>query len=313
MAGADRHGVRLAGAGGARTEFPRRRLDRPAALHPAAAAADRHGRQRPAPAGAGQRAAHRAHRRAQGKAAADTSLTPNAGLVPVPGAGGASGPARGALPDRRRRGTGDRHPGRAPAPDRGGDPGSAAGGDRGGRSRGERPRHLQPDLPRQGRLRDQLGRGGDRAAEIRPLARSGAAYRPRAARRMPAATTDTKTLVDLTDSPWSGARVRYHIVVKDEAGQEGRTPDTEITLPARPFRDPLARALAEERRRLVTAPDSGSPLGPGRAGRPPRRARHVHAAARRSSSGSGPRRSACAGPGPTRTSSRSPTSCGRWR
>ncbi|KQO45675.1 MULTISPECIES: TIGR02302 family protein [unclassified Methylobacterium] len=67
--------------------------------------------------------------------------------------------------------------------------------------------------------------------------------------------TDTKTLVDLTDNPWSGARVRLTIAVKDEAGQEGRTETAEITLPARPFREPLARALAEERRRLVTAPD----------------------------------------------------------
>ncbi|GBU16169.1 MULTISPECIES: TIGR02302 family protein [Methylobacterium] len=69
--------------------------------------------------------------------------------------------------------------------------------------------------------------------------------------------TDTKTLVDLTDNPWSGARVRFNIVVKDEAGQEGRTEPAEMTLPARPFRDPLARALAEERRRLLTGPDEG--------------------------------------------------------
>ncbi|WP_430910842.1 TIGR02302 family protein [Methylobacterium sp. sgz302541] len=67
--------------------------------------------------------------------------------------------------------------------------------------------------------------------------------------------TDTKTLVDLTENPWSGARVRFTIVVKDEAGQEGRTKTVEMTLPARPFKDPLARALAEERRRLVTGPD----------------------------------------------------------
>lgn len=67
--------------------------------------------------------------------------------------------------------------------------------------------------------------------------------------------TDTKTLIDLTDNPWSGARVRLTLVVKDEAGQEGRTQPAEITLPARPFIQPLARSLAEERRRLVTAPD----------------------------------------------------------
>lgn len=73
----------------------------------------------------------------------------------------------------------------------------------------------------------------------------------------PSGETDTKTLVDLTDNPWSGSRVRLTIVVKDEAGQEGRTEAAEITLPARFFREPLARALAEERRRLVTAPDEG--------------------------------------------------------
>ncbi|PXW65838.1 TIGR02302 family protein [Methylobacterium sp. B4] len=67
--------------------------------------------------------------------------------------------------------------------------------------------------------------------------------------------TDTKTLVDLTDNPWSGARVKLTLVVRDEAGQEGRTQPAEIVLPARVFTQPLARALAEERRRLVTAPD----------------------------------------------------------
>ena len=81
---------------------------------------------------------------------------------------------------------------------------------------------------------------------------------PRIALALPADASgeaDTKTLVDLTDNPWSGARVRFTIVVKDEAGQEGRTETAEMTLPARPFKDPLARALAEERRRLVTGPD----------------------------------------------------------
>ncbi len=112
--------------------------------------------------------------------------------------------------------------------------------------------------------------------------------------------TDTKTLVDLTDSPWSGARVRYQIVVKDEAGQEGRTKDTEITLPARPFRDPLARALAEDRRRLVTAPDSdgsGSRAPSMRSSSRPTCSRR----SRRCSSVSGPPRSACARPRPMPT------------
>lgn len=71
--------------------------------------------------------------------------------------------------------------------------------------------------------------------------------------------SEAKTLVDLTENPWSGARIRFTLLVKDEAGQEARSAPVEMVLPARPFRDPLARSLAEERRRLVTAPDDGRP------------------------------------------------------
>ena len=94
---------------------------------------------------------------------------------------------------------------------------------------------------------------------VEPLANARALVPPpRIALALPADATgeqDTKTLVDLTDNPWSGARVRLTLVVKDEAGQEGRTQAAEVTLPARVFAQPLARALAEERRRLITAPD----------------------------------------------------------
>jgi uncharacterized protein (TIGR02302 family) len=94
---------------------------------------------------------------------------------------------------------------------------------------------------------------------VEPLANTRALVPPpKIALALPADATgehDTKTLVDLTDNPWSGARVRLTLVVKDEAGQEGRTPSAEVTLPARIFAQPLARALAEERRRLITAPD----------------------------------------------------------
>lgn len=191
----------------------------------------------------------------QGKAAADTTLTPNAGLVPVPGqearpdlreeryriVGGAELVI--VTPAGRQRLTVDAIPDRPPEV-------TAVGG---------------PEVNGRGtfnltyRAKDDYGISSAEAV-IAPLnAGRSLVPVPRISLALPAdasGDTDTKTLVDLTDSPWSGARVRYHIVVKDEAGQEGRTPDTEITLPARPFRDPLARALAEERRRLVTAPDT---------------------------------------------------------
>ncbi|MGH1572028.1 TIGR02302 family protein [Methylobacterium sp. P31] len=191
----------------------------------------------------------------QGKAAENTTLTPNAGLVPVPGqearpdlreeryriVGGAELVI--VTPAGRQRLTVDAIPDQPPEV-------TAVGG---------------PEVNGRGtfnltyRAKDDYGISSAEAV-IEPL-KSGRwlVPVPHINLALPGdatGETDTKTLVDLTESPWSGARVRYHIVVKDEAGQEGRTPDAEITLPARPFRDPLARALAEERRRLVTAPDT---------------------------------------------------------
>jgi uncharacterized protein (TIGR02302 family) len=191
----------------------------------------------------------------QGKAAADTTLTPNAGLVAIPGqearpdlreeryrvVGGAELVI--ATPAGRQRLTVDAIPDRPPEV-------TSVGG---------------PEVNGRGtfnltyKAKDDYGISSAEAV-IAPLkpGRSLVAL-PHIGLALPAdasGDSETKTLVDLTESPWSGARVRYHIVVKDEAGQEGKTPETEITLPARPFREPLARALAEERRRLVTAPDT---------------------------------------------------------
>ncbi|MDH2311332.1 TIGR02302 family protein [Methylobacterium brachiatum] len=191
----------------------------------------------------------------QGRAAANTTLTPSAGLTPIPGqeerpdlreeryriVGGAELVI--VTPAGRQKLTVEAIPDRPPEV-------TAVGG---------------PEVNGRGtfnltyRAKDDYGISSAEGV-IEPLkAGRSLAPIPRINLALPAdasGETDTKTLVDLTDSPWSGARVRYQIVVKDEAGQEGRTKDTEITLPARPFRDPLARALAEDRRRLVTAPDS---------------------------------------------------------
>jgi uncharacterized protein (TIGR02302 family) len=191
----------------------------------------------------------------QGRAAADTTLTPNAGLVPVQGQDARPdlreeryrivGAAELTIvtPAGRQRLTVDAIPDRPPEV-------TAVGG---------------PEVNGRGtfnltyRAKDDYGISSAEAV-VEPL-KAGRALVPvpRIGLALPgdaSGETDTKTLVDLTDNPWGGARVRYHILVKDEAGQEGRTPDSEIVLPARPFRDPLARALAEERRRLVTAPDT---------------------------------------------------------
>ena len=71
---------------------------------------------------------------------------------------------------------------------------------------------------------------------------------------------ETKTTADLTEHPWAGARVRMTLVARDEAGQEGRTPPTEFTLPQRPFTKPLAKALVEQRRNIILDPDHRRPV-----------------------------------------------------
>ncbi|QPB19323.1 TIGR02302 family protein [Rhizobium sp. 007] len=55
------------------------------------------------------------------------------------------------------------------------------------------------------------------------------------------------TSKNLTEHPLAGKRVRVTLVAKDAAGQTGRSPPHEMTLPSRPFNEPLAAAVAEER------------------------------------------------------------------
>ncbi|MBP2443484.1 TIGR02302 family protein [Rhizobium leguminosarum] len=52
---------------------------------------------------------------------------------------------------------------------------------------------------------------------------------------------------NLTEHPLAGKRVRVTLIAKDAAGQTGRSPPHEMTLPSRPFNEPLAAAVAEER------------------------------------------------------------------
>ena len=192
----------------------------------------------------------------QGQAAARTALTPDAGLVPIPGQ-----EARPDLREERFRIVGAAElaiatPGERQRlvieaiPDRPPEVAMVGGPEVNGRG----------TFNLTYRAKDDYGIGSAEGV-VAPLSAGRTLVPPpRIPLALPAdatGETDTKTLVDLTDNPWSGARVRFHVLVKDEAGQEGRTPAVEIVLPARPFRDPLARALSEERRRLVTEPDIG--------------------------------------------------------
>ncbi len=66
---------------------------------------------------------------------------------------------------------------------------------------------------------------------------------------------DGETTADLSEHPWAGARVTMTLSAKDEGGNEGRGKPVEVTLPQRVFTKPLARALVEQRRNLILAPD----------------------------------------------------------
>ena len=65
---------------------------------------------------------------------------------------------------------------------------------------------------------------------------------------------DGETTADLSESPWAGASATMMLVARDEGGNEGRSEPVEITLPEKPFTNPLARALVEQRRLLVLNP-----------------------------------------------------------
>ena len=64
-------------------------------------------------------------------------------------------------------------------------------------------------------------------------------------------TAEAKTSVDLTESPYAGAKVELTLVAEDDAGQIGRSQTKALTLPERQFLNPLARAVVEQRRILA--------------------------------------------------------------
>lgn len=72
---------------------------------------------------------------------------------------------------------------------------------------------------------------------------------------MPGGLGEGKTTLDLSDHPWAGAQVSMTLSARDEAGNVGETTPTTLTLPSKPFANPLARALVEQRRDLILDPD----------------------------------------------------------
>ncbi|MGH6839367.1 MAG: TIGR02302 family protein [Methylocella sp.] len=71
----------------------------------------------------------------------------------------------------------------------------------------------------------------------------------------PALGGEAETTADLSEHAWAGARVEMTLTARDEGGNEGNSDPVEITLPQKPLVKPLARALAEQRRNLILAPE----------------------------------------------------------
>lgn len=63
-----------------------------------------------------------------------------------------------------------------------------------------------------------------------------------------------KTQAELAAHPWAGLKVMLTLSAKDQAGQAGSTAPQVITMPARKFRNPMAAALVEQRRKLALSP-----------------------------------------------------------
>lgn len=59
--------------------------------------------------------------------------------------------------------------------------------------------------------------------------------------------------LDLQSDPWAGLKVLAKVVVADGAGHSGETREVSVKLPERPFFNPLARAVIEQRQTLAVA------------------------------------------------------------
>lgn len=78
---------------------------------------------------------------------------------------------------------------------------------------------------------------------------------------LPLAVTQAKRVKqvdyqDLTALPWAGLPVQIQLVATDAAGHESLSAPVAFTLPERGFDNPLARALIEARKKLLTQPDA---------------------------------------------------------
>lgn len=77
---------------------------------------------------------------------------------------------------------------------------------------------------------------------------------PKLELRLPKASAssgEAHTYFDVASHPWAGRKVIMTLEATDVAGQVGQSPGLEMILPERQFTQPLARAVVEQRRKLM--------------------------------------------------------------
>lgn len=94
----------------------------------------------------------------------------------------------------------------------------------------------------------------ERAANPRPGHTPRTLYPPPRA-DLPLRLGQGEIAVPTEEHPWAGEEVNIRIRVEDDIGQKAESEAKVVRLPQKPFSHPLARALVEQRRNLVFAPD----------------------------------------------------------
>jgi len=88
-----------------------------------------------------------------------------------------------------------------------------------------------------------------RAPNAHPL--YGAPEMPLALPRRGGKTNAAKTTKDLTEHVWAGASIKLTLTATDDAGHKATSETKTLVMPERPFSNPLARAVIEQRRLLA--------------------------------------------------------------
>ena len=104
---------------------------------------------------------------------------------------------------------------------------------------------------------DDYGVTGVEAVFERPPGPRRALYPPpRLTLPPPVRAGETRATLDLGENPYAGASATLRLTATDAAGHVASSTPVETTLPQRNFRNPLARALIEQRRNLALDPEA---------------------------------------------------------